>query len=337
MSQGTRSDSRRSSAPRRINEAPALVLALVIAPLLTAAALAPSAAAKDKQKRPDLEITRAVARGTDWVFDGAQGVASFSFQDVTENTGKAGARPSVTAYYLDPRFGGLATRYRLESRRVSRLGPGDRDPGGARVTIDTSDLPLGAYALEICADDEKQVREEKDGKFANCDITGRRFYVVKDDWQGSIEGVGSSTDIADLEQWQSQGVAHLSLGKYLGHGVFRYDFAGTVEWITDGVNINSCRWSGSGSQAIDETNSAPGIRLKYGDGRYLGTVALNARFYTITISSEFNPEICSNTTPGPAFLDFLTIGPRDLSFNQNQLMGRFNDRVFDITWKWDFR
>jgi len=162
-----------------------------------------------------------VASGTEWVTPAV--VADFSFQDVTKNTGKAAAGRSVTAYYLEPLFAGpRADRYRLGSRTVSRLGDGEGDPGVASASVATNDLPLGAYALEICADDEKQVRERKDGKFANCSITGRRFYVVKDDWQGSIDGVGSSGDIADLEQWQSQGVAHLSFGKYLGHGVFRY-------------------------------------------------------------------------------------------------------------------
>jgi CARDB len=311
-----------------------LVLAFVVAALLAAAGLAPSAVAKDKQKRPDLEITRAVASGREWVSPGI--VADLSFQDVTKNTGKAAAGPSVTAYYLHPLFAGpRPTRYRVKSRTVERLGPGDADPGVTSASVETNDLPLGAYALEICADADRKVKEESNDN--NCKRTGKEFYVVKGSWQGSIDGVGSTAGMADVEQWHSQG-AELFLIEHEGKGVFRYGFSGTVGWTDFGVNIHACKWTGSGSKALDQTNSGPGIKLNYGAGKYKGTVAVDARFYTITISSDFQPpEICGGTTQGPLYTDFLTIPARDLSFNQNELKGRYVDRVFNATWKWDFR
>lgn len=185
-----------------------------------------------------------------------------------------------------------------------------------------------------------QVKHEKSER--NCRDTGREFYVVKEDWQGSISGVGGCCAAANVERWRSNnGAAHLSFVKYEGQGVFRYDFNGVVQWTVSGVNMGGCSLTGSGTKPVDENNTAgsPGIKLAYGKARYLGTEALSKPFYKIYWSGV-DPfgDPCDHSEDGPKNLDFLTINRRRLVFDQKELKGGSGNAVGEgAAWTWDFK
>ncbi|MGZ8665493.1 MAG: CARDB domain-containing protein [Solirubrobacterales bacterium] len=283
-------------------------------------------------QRPNLDVVQAEARGPQFAFKGAN--AKFSFEDVTKNKGAAAARGSVTIYVLVAEFARGRRAFQVGSRNISRLDPGESDRGAKSERVDTGGLPLGAYELQICADGKHRVRESNE---QNCANTGREFYVIKKDWSGSVSGVGGCCSAAKVERWNSAS-AHLTFGKYLGDGVFRYDFNGVMQWTVSGTSISGCTLSGSGTKAVDESNSGPGIRLAYGKAAYLGTESLNQPFFQIywTGTGPFGP--CGpHSEDGPKNRDFLQIPRRSLVFDQNRLKGSFGESGGEaVSWRWDF-
>jgi CARDB len=306
----------------------AVVLALAVGMLATLFAQPASA-----RKRPNLDVIHAEGSSSPrYVFPGVS--ARFSFEDVTKNKGDAPARRSVTAYFLNPEFGGRHS-YEVASRKIPRLSPGDSDRGHASESIDTAELPLGTYELQACADATDRVRESREH---NCQSTGKEFYVVKDDWTGSASGVGGVGSAAKAERWHSSGVAHLGFDKYLGDGVFRYAFSGVVQWTDNGINTIGCHLSGSGTQPVDEDNSGPGIKLKYGDGIYQGTESVYKRFYKIYFTGiNMFGEDCTQAVDGPANPDFLQIHRESLLFDQDELKGSSPGDTPGGIWRWDFQ
>ena len=286
------------------------------------------------RKRPNLDVTNAEASVSPrYVFPGVS--AKFSFEDVTKNKGRATARQSVTEYLLAAEFSRHDHAWQVASRRVPKLHPGDKDRGGASETIDTSMLPLGAYELQACADANDQVRESSE---ANCQSTGKEFYVVKDDWQGSVSGVGGVGSAAKAEKWASS-PAHLAFDKYLGDGVFRYAFSGVVQWTANGVNTIGCHLSGSGTKPVNQNNSGPGVKLRYGDATYLGTESIFNRFYKIYQSGiNMFGEDCALNPPvdGPVNPDFLQIHRGGLVFDQKELKGSSPGDTPGAIWRWNF-
>ena len=198
-------DRRRASISSRSAIA---VLALVIGVL--AGVFAQPAIAR---KRPDLVMAQSKASGRPpYVFKGGDRSFEFQFEDVTKNVGDATAPASRTRFYLVPQHQGRGTvRHFLGSREVPKLSPGATNGGHAEVRLG-SDLQLGAYVLLICADSRDPiaggrgvVRESSERN--NCDSTGRRFYVIKRTWQGSLSGVGGIGSAAKAERWHSTGAS----------------------------------------------------------------------------------------------------------------------------------
>jgi hypothetical protein len=152
-----------------------------------------------------------------------------------------------------------------------------------------------------------------------------------------VSGVGGCCSAANVERWSSAS-AHLTFGKYLGDGVFRYDFNGVMQWTVSGTSIGGCTLSGSGTKAVDESSSGPGIRLAYGKATYLGTESLNQPFFQIywTGTGPFGP--CGpHSEDGPKNRDFLQIPRRRLVFDQNRLKGSFGESGGEaVSWRWDF-
>jgi hypothetical protein len=339
MRQGLRPARTCAKRCTRIKKRPAVFLALAIGVL--AGVFAQPAIAR---KRPDLVITHAEARAPIFVFKGERPAITLHFEDVTENAGNATAPGSRTYYFLVPQFQGQGTvRYFLGSREVPRLRPGSTDRGGDRVHIG-SDLELGSYLLKICADSRNPITGrggvvKESNERNNCKSTGRRFFVIKRTWQGSLSGVGGVGTAARAERWHSSG-AHLGFRKYLGDGAFLYVFSGVVQWTDNGINTIGCHLSGSGTEPVDENNSGPGIKLKYGDAIYAGREALDKRFYKIHQSgTNMFGEPCSPTpVDGPANRDFLEIPRRSLVFDQRELKGRshIGGGEAAATWRWDF-
>jgi hypothetical protein len=304
---------------------------LAIAAALAAVGLAPPPVGGAARK-PNLDVVHAEARGPRFAFQGAN--AKFTFEDVTKNKGAAAARRSVTIYILVAEFARGRRAFRVSSRNVPRLDPGEADRGARSETVDTGNLPLGAYELQLCADGTRRVSESNE---QNCANTGREFYVIKRDWSGSLSGVGGCCSAANVERWRSVS-AHLRFGKYLGDGVFRYDFDGVIEWTVSGTSISGCTLSGSGTKAVDASSSGPGIRLAYGKAKYLGTESLNQPFFQIywTGTGPFGP--CGpHSEDGPKNRDFLQIPRRSLLFDQNRLQGSLGESGAEaVSWKWDF-
>jgi CARDB len=305
----------------------------IIVVALTCAAFAPSALARAGDRpKPDLVITNVRAGGSEWAFKGVDSTISVHY--VTKNKGsrRAGRSSSVTS--LVPEFAGAhPAKHELVSHHVPALDPGDSDRGGGTINFSTSDLPLGAYDIEVCADYFKKVGEEHEGN--NCTSADRGFYVVQEDWEGSVSGDGVVAGAPQAEKWHS-GDAHLSFDKYLGNGAFHYDFIGVMQWTDNGTNSGGCTYTGSGSERVNASNSGsdPGITLNYGNARYRGTEALDDHFYTIFVSGF---SYCTKNLDGPVALDFLQIPVRSLRFNQNELNGTFSEPGIEgTTWNWDF-
>jgi hypothetical protein len=327
-----RSDSTSAKRWTRIKRPGVVVLALAMAGAFSVVGLAPSAIGEENQKkpklRPNLVVADAHAGGSKYTLLNLD--ATLSFKDVTMNKGHATARHSQTAMYAVPMFAGRHPNpLEVASRSVPKLHPHNADRGSASDTTDPDLFPTGAYKLVICADARNVVRESNEH---NCVPTGRKFYVIAEDYQGSLNGDGGGGGAANLEQWQSA-VAHLSFGKYLGDGVFRYDFDGQINWTDAGTGSGGCTWSGGSGRSSATWEG--GIRLNYADAKYNGTVEAPDDFsYPISISGGFP---CGGTADGPLYPDFLTIPRRPLVFGQDELKGKFAEPGPESpTWEWDF-
>jgi hypothetical protein len=300
---------------------------------LAAMGLAPSAVGTGK---PDLVVTQATKVGPVYAFKGRS--ATLGFKDVTKNKGTATALASRTGMLLVPKNTRThVSPVKLASRVVPKLRPGHSDRGAASDSVDTEILPLGAYKVKVCADMNHRQRERREGN--NCERVGN-FYVVKHAWTGpmpttnAVDGVGGAGSAAGAEKWHSPD-GFLIFAKYLGGGIFRYDFVGHVKWKDSGVTTGGCDVSGQGEKFFQ---SAPGIKLDYFAGTYEGKLVTD-RFYTITFTPQPGSPFCDGSTaPGPATREFLNIEPRDLLFDQNELKGSFSTGGAEgaTTWRWDF-
>lgn len=308
--------------------------AATVAFMLVFAGFAPLALARAGDRpQPDLVITNARAGGSQYAFKGVD--ATLNVHYATKNKGRARAGQSRSVTVLVPEFAGRHPRkHELRAHRVPALRPGDSDGGGGTIDFSTGDLPLGAYDIQVCADYFDKVNEEHEGN--NCTSTDREFYVVKEDWEGSVSGDGVVAGAPHGEKWHS-GQADLVFGKYLGGGAFRYDFSGVIQWTDNGTNSGGCTYTGSGTKRVNESNSGPGITLDYGKANYRGTEALDSRFYTIFVSGF---SYCTKNLQGPVAVDFMQIPAqpvRPLRFDQNELTGTFSEPgVEGTTWNWDF-
>ena len=314
-------------APRPL--ASAIVLALGITGVL-----APPSLGKT-QKKPDLIVTQARKFGPAYAFQGSN--VTLSFRDGTKNRKQTGhdaaAGPSRTAMILVPAHSSdpNPTPLRVAARAVPGLRPDHSHSGAASGAVATSILPLGSYKLLVCADFPPRIKERNEHN--NCKRTGN-FYVIKESWYGSVNGVGACCGAARAEKWHTLG-AHLDFGEYIGGGIFRYDFNGTVEWNDSGVNMGGCTIDGHGEKAFDHV---PGPKLDYFAGTYQGEVPVGGAFYDITLSGGGGFP-CSSTVPGPVTQQILNIkDPKPLVFDQNALTGQFSTPGAEgTTWTWDFR
>jgi hypothetical protein len=298
--------------------------------------LAPSAQGgrgKPKPKpRPNLIITNDEVKGPQYVFSDEGG--TLTWKATARNKGKATSKKTRMDLVLVPSRATKrqteAFRYVLDSRKVPALLPNHfRRVSGSGLLVTTGGFPLGSYWVFVCVQKNR------------CNYTGRHLYVINRTWTGTVNGSGGTGGIAKLEKWSNLGPVSLNFDKYRGHGVFSYTFLGTVKWTDDGVNLNGCRWSGTGLKQFDETTSGPGIVLRYDDGDYRGVVgSLEDDFYTILIS-PIPGGFCgggSSTYVGPVYEDFLTIrGKQALNFDQDRLRGSYGSGIAESAkWNWNF-
>lgn len=306
---------------------------LVAGSVLVGMGLAPSAIATIGPKAPDLKVTHAKFVGPAYAFKNE--TVRLGFKDeTTMNEGDATARKSLTGMFLvSINRSGAEQQARLASstREVPRLKPNHwSGKGSASASYSMKSVPLGAYAVKVCAD-VNETSGELD-KRNNCKEVGH-FYVIKRVWTGaapvSVHGVGLVGSAADAEKWKGKG--DLSFGEYLGDGVFGYDYSGTGSWTDKGTTTYGCAISGAGAKNFEK---APGIDLDYLNGTYSGVVRTPS-FYKYSSGPGGNPFCPSDTYNGPYTREFLKIGGHHkLEFGQTALTGTFSES--QVTWKWDF-
>ena len=107
------------------------------------------------------------------------------------------------------------------------------------------------------------------------------------------------------------------------------------------MNTIGCRFGGGIDSLVDQGQSGPGIKLRYGDAIYGGREILDKRFYTdlpkwnrhVRRRLRANPPLY-----GPVNREFLQIRRKSLVFDQNRLKGSSpgTNNSFGAYWKWDF-
>jgi hypothetical protein len=300
-------------------------LGLVMSGILAATCLAPAAMGR----KPDLVVTEAKKFGPAYAVKGK--AVTMSFKDVTKNKGNATAAPSRTGMLLVPMHARAPSpAVKVVQRDVPKLRPGHSDSGAASHAVLTDSLPLGGYKIKVCADVNHRQRERNEGN--NCKRTGT-FYVVQENWRGSVNGVGAVGSASGAEKWHTLG-AHFDLSKYVGGGKFLYSFTGTVEWTDSGVTTGGCDIDGHGEKTV---NPSLGLAMDYLGGAFAAVVATN-RFYTITFTPLPNAPFCDaiTTAPGPSTREVLKTKERNLLFDQNELKGSSPGDTPLAIWRWDF-
>jgi hypothetical protein len=313
------------------------VLAAVLA-AIPLALPAPPAVAKSRGRGPDLVIAGGKLSGDPFVFYGGSHQPSFSFTAITANHGTERAGPTRTTVYLT--HGGK--RWRLADRDVPPLAPGGRDRGPAKA-IHEPRLPLGGYAVMLCADARQQVAEGSEAN--NCRQLPDPFYVVTTGWDGSAGGTAAIGPLINsgkipgdhsLEKWQSTDLDFF-FNEYKGDGRFEYEFIrGTFDYQDGGTDAGGCRYSaGAGAKATGGYFVAD-----YSSETYLSIVGMS-RFYEIRTSCppDFSEEF---TLEGPHESEALStpiLRPQrtdnqTLPFGVFKVAGSNEDTELAATWNW---
>ena len=134
-----------------------LLLTLVLAMLVL-----PPAAAAGKPRRADLSVSKVSLSG------GPALGTTVKLRAVVRNAGKAPARPSQLSVGL------AGMRAPLARKRVARLGRGKKKTVSVAVRF-PSIIAAGRYAVVVCADAAKKVKERKETN--NCRRAAQRLTV----------------------------------------------------------------------------------------------------------------------------------------------------------------
>lgn len=305
----------------------------------TSLAVAAPALARPHTGGPDLVVTAGKLSGDPFVFYGGAHQPKFSFTAVTANHGAA-AGPTVTAVYLehDDR------RWRLAQRNVPALGPRASDRGRATVVREPR-LPLGSYAVVICADARNRVGEASERN--NCRHLPDRFFVVATNWTGKVSGTNTLGPLFDsgpdpqdksLERWNS-GDADFFFDEYLGKGRFSYRLLGAHFSFTDGgIDGEGCNYSGGGSSG----DASGSLDLDYSGETYNGLAGVE-EFYPIHVVCPDEGRYPEIDLEGPyqnlLLLDTAIVGRRSdkdqsLPFGAFKLVGASSNHELGATWNW---
>ena len=279
------------------------VLAVAAAFVLAFLAVTPSlAVAKKKAKEPKgpkLEITKAHLTGVGYAFKDDP-PAFIGFEDVTENTGGATAPPSKTELLIVH----ADIRRRVAVRHVKALAPGKKDAGerfarwaGVRT------LPLGAYSLYVCANENNK----------RCKRIRGKFYVINKTWDGSFSGQGQwPLQEGARESWGSPNLKFTFNGG--GGGAYLYTMSGTVRFQDEGTTSGGCTYSGSYVLG----NPSGTLTLDYAHENYAGLAVTSPNLYPVQTT-------CGDTS-GPTFYNYLNTSradgsPQPLPFGTELLQG----------------
>lgn len=312
-----------------------------LVPLAAILALLPAGAHamgnKEKPKRPDLVVTSGGIEGRRYVFEGGE-ASPLSFTATTKNRGHGLAPASETGLrFIAARGEGLPPGIRPPAFRaaVGRLRPGHREHGGVPTRgFAVAGHPLGAWAVDICADIANQVKESNEHN--NCRRVTDLYVFTKRQWSGHTSG----NVIIDLAPgtWSESfdGDVNLEFRQYLGEGVFSYAVTGTVGYHMALVG-SDCVGSGQGNVGV-----APGsrVRLDYGDEVYSGSsdVPQNSLSFTVTCGDS------SSTARGPRGSKFFVVvdsggaqqAPLPFGTKVLEGSGHLDQSPMRAEWSWKF-
>jgi len=301
----------------------------VCAMVVASSALATTANAA---KKPDLVIAGHALHGLRYAFEGERG--RIIPHDITRNVGTARAGPSVTRAYLGHGADGDISEIELGKRSVPGLAPKTQSAGDIWNPTHIYNYPIGAYLVEVCADNNNHVAESNESN--NCVLVRNsvletiKVFIVRRIWDGRV---GGTTLFGATERYNSTN-AKLTFDKPIRveDGVFAYNFAGRVNYTATGV-IPGCTYSGHGSRAFSPggTTAVENITFDYLRRRYTGSASVDAGFsYAIT-------QTCGSsvfTFDGPLAPQFFVPGEKSFPFGATHIGG--NNASAAQNWNWDF-
>jgi hypothetical protein len=311
--------------------------------IVVLAAMAPPALArgkgkdhgKDEKPLPDLVVTKAELKSDPYGLDGRAGRPAWFSE--TKNKGHAKADESTTRTILQGTGPG-SPDIELADTLIKELKR-KRSQAGTSVQELTWNAQLGGYAMKVCADAEKKVKEEDEKN--NCatatDKNGSRFFFIsKPNWTGFFNGDGPS-DVGDpnvTEMWDSQS-AYYDFVEYKGAGVFSYALSAVVAYDSSGVQETRCTWQGYAFLDQAFSREGGGMTLDWGLEQY--SITNTAAGFSYPINNGHEPMCEDNSThKGPLNPVVLTTnGDRPLPFNTRKLQGVTNDGTNGYLWNFE--
>jgi hypothetical protein len=220
--------------------------------------LAQPAWAKKQHPLPDLRLSKVTHEA--WVFQNDPGnVGRAVFCERTSNLGRgATSRVLHNRMYLVGPSGGqlIATRDVPKLAGVKHFqdkhGRSHRrveSHGGCGHLAGPVNLPLGAYGVEICADEKvKQVHVSD-----NCKVCSHCFFVIRKSWTGTVSGENAldpSLGAMGKFSWQAAAVTFTFARQRPNIGVFEYTVSGSVNYQFAGSDDEGCSGAGGGTFSI---------------------------------------------------------------------------------------
>lgn len=290
------------------------------------------AASAHGAKKPDLVIAGYALHGLRYAFEGERG--RIIPHDITRNIGSGRAGPSVTRAYLEHGAQDDISEIELGKRAVPGLAPKTQNADDIWNPTHIYNYPIGAYLVEVCADNNNQVAESNESN--NCVLVRNsvletiKVFIVRRIWDGRI---GGTTLFGTTERYNSNN-AKLTFDKPIRveDGLFAYNFAGRVNYTAAGT-IPGCTYSGQGSRAFSPggITAVENLAFDYLRRLYTGSARVDSGFsYDIT-------QTCGSsvfTFDGPLAPQFFVPGKKSFPFGATHIGG--NNSSAAQNWNWDF-
>jgi len=289
------------------------------------------AATASAAKKPDLVIAGYAMHGQRYAFEDERG--RIIPHDVTRNRGSARAGASITRAYLVHGPAADLSEIELGKRSVPGLGPKTQNADDIWDPTHIYNYPIGAYLVELCADDNHRVAESDETNncalVRNSSLETIKVFIVRRVWDGHLGGVATLGEVT--EQYKSSN-AKLKFASpiRIEDGVFAYDFAGTVAYADTGGS-GSCTYTGQSSRTFGPggATAEDDITFDYLGRRYSGSAATDSGFhYSIKYqcgSSTFN-------YPGPVARTFFAANNESFAFGATTISGSNASSAQNWTW-----
>ena len=302
---------------------PWAVSALAMATLLALPSLGVAAA------KPDLVVSTAHVKGSDFAFRGA-GSLDLRVDFTVKNKGGKAAKRSVAKVYLVHG----RDRYEIASPTVPAIGAHRLETVDAPAKRH-NDFPVGGYAMRVCADANHALKESNEKN--NCKSLKdefSRFYSVYRKYQGTAagNGPGHPFEPSVRESWDGQDIAFTVQGAQ--KGVFTYGVAnaGSVAYFLSGTTSTGCTHSGSG---VLQLSGDSALTVDWRSENYTGFGKPSGTYQTSNTCDPDNPG--TGPVNGFVFATDLLAGPVSVPYGSQELAGTYTD-PFDpagpINYRW---